>query len=596
MPASSPPAPLHPARLVRTALSLSHQRIIATCLAVVLASCGGGNGSQTTTSSDPDSKLLVSAGMVPASNGETYRFLTQTTFGPTSADVARVNKIGYDNWIDEQFALQLQTTHLQTVMAAAAARGMVDPPAATMTYSWWTHAMQDQAQLRQRVAFALSEIFVVSNNGVDTRSVASYLDMLTQKSDSTYRDLIEAVALHPAMGAYLSHLANRKEDPASGRVPDENFARELMQLFSIGLYELDDSAHPRLVNQKFVESYTADDIKGMAKVFTGWGWYWPAEKSSVPWWRCFWRAVECQDDRQFSTSMSPYNIEHSVSTKQFLGVTVLPQTAADAKASLKMALDRLASHNNTAPFISKQLIQRLVTSNPSDAYVSDITHVFRQSGGNLRAVIKAILLHAEARHPDSTVADMRNFGKLREPVLRLAHLLRVLPHTSDDYATTQLVYLAGDTDNAATTLGQTPMRSPSVFNFFRPGYTPPQTSLSAASLVSPEMQITNETSVLGYANFLATVLDQGWGDWNSTSRRMDIQFDLSSWDAMATQPTSLVKAISTRLLGTDAPDDVAQAAVTALNAMPSNTAKTRRQRVQAAILMIAVSPRFLVQQ
>lgn len=366
--------------------------------------------------------------MVPGSDAEAYRFLSQATFGPTDADVARVKRIGYDNWIDEQFNTALQSSHLAMAESAAATVGRAQATAGDVGYSWWTHAVRDPAQLRQRVAFALSEIFVISTLSIDDgRRVASYLDMLTAKADANYRDLLESVAMHPAMGQYLSHLANRKED-GTGRVPDENFAREVMQLFSIGLYELGDNGRPKLQDGRAIETYTATDIKGLAKVFTGFSWYWPSTKSALVWWKCFWRTSECKDASQDVTSMSAYPQAHSTSEKQFLSVTIPAQDTTDPQASLKAALDRLASHPNTAPFISKQLIQRLVTSNPSDAYVADIARAFRNSNGNLRKVVKAILLHDEARHPATSA--LQTYGKLKEPVLRLTSLMRAIPHTS----------------------------------------------------------------------------------------------------------------------------------------------------------------------
>lgn len=544
--------------------------------------------------------MTLSAGMMPASDADAFRFLTQASFGPTADDVARVKAIGYDNWIDEQFGMHLQSTHLETVQGIANTRNESFPGPMDTNYSWWTHALKDPAQLRQRVAFALSEIFVVSTLSVDRGTFAtSYLDMLTDKADANYRDLLEAVALHPAMGQYLSHLANRKEDPATGRVPDENFAREVMQLFSIGLYELDDSGNPELVNGKPVETYTADDIKGLAKVFTGFSWYKPATMSSQPWWACFWRNNSCADPSQDITSMSGYAEEHSTSIKQFLGVIVPAQTTPDPQASLKAALDRLASHHNTAPFISRQLIQRLVTSNPSNSYVSDITQVFRATNGNLRAVVKAILLHDEARHP--AAETLGTYGKLREPVLRLTHLLRAIPNTSGSYEAglangTVPFYRMIDTSDPSTGIGQAPMRAPSVFNFFRPGYRPPQGQISNAGLVAPEMQITSETSVLYYANAIAQFLDIGVGDWATSTSGYDIHFDVSKWNSLVDTPADLVNTVAKALLGQPLPDDVNAEAIAAITAMPATSSRERRQRIQAAILMTAVSPSFIVQQ
>lgn len=295
--------------------------------------------------------------------------------------------------------------------------------------------------------------------------------------------------------------------------------------------------------------------------------------------------------------MSAYEQEHSTSEKQFLGVTVPAQSSAQPLASLKAALDKLASHPNTAPFISKQLIQRLVSSNPSSSYVNDVAQVFTSSGGNLAQVVKAILTHAEARKPSGSEAD----GKLREPLLRVTHLMRSLPHTSDTYSAQAAgtgipFYATADTDNPVASLGQTPMKSPSVFNFFRPGYKPPLTELGNRELVSPEMQITNETTVIGYATFIANILNNGWGKSDPSTGRNDVRFDLSMYESLTGQSDKLIAAVAQRLLGTMVSTTVSTEAIAAIDDMPNVTASDRRKRIQAAVLLVAVSPDFLIQQ
>jgi len=579
------------------------QWLVPLCTAFLMTACGGGD-SASSGSSDPDSRLSISASMLPGDDEDAHRFLTQATFGATPSEVARVRKIGYDNWIDEQLALPLQSSHLSMAEASARHRGHTTVDAYDVINTWWTHAVHDPAQLRQRLAFALSEIFVVSTVSVGNgRTVASYLDMLTEGSNQTYRQLLESVALHPAMGQYLSHLTNRKEDPTSGRVPDENFGREVMQLFSIGLYQLDSQGQQVKVGNKPVETYNADDVKGMAKVFTGWSWFSPQAilATGIETWRCFWRVNPCKEDSQDVTAMSPYASEHSTSARTVLGTAISAQSAPNPKADLSDALDRLAQHPNTAPFISRQLIQRLVTSNPSPQYVGDVAAVFRSSGGNFKAVVKAILLHAEARHPETVLTDLSTYGKLREPVIRLAHLLRTLPHTSKAYTDSQAAgtlpfLMTTDTDSSSSALGQSPMRSPSVFNFFRPGYSPPQTRMGNAKLVAPEMQITNETSVVAYANFVSAILRDGWGQWRSESNQLDIQFDTSAFNTQVSSGSSLIDAVAQTLLGAPLPADTRALAATALDAMPASTDGQKKQRIRAAILLTAVSPGFTVQQ
>lgn len=588
MPLPTPPSSTR-ARAVSRAFFWA---LAAAVLLLGLNGCGGSGDED-----DPGDDTSQ-AQAIPRSDDEAHRFLNHATFGPRAEDIARVRSIGYSRWIDEQFASPVMSTHVALTEASAALRSR-QPNSLDLAHSWWTHAIQDHsAQLRHKTAFALSQIFVVSTVPFDeSRIVASYLDMLTARSSGTYRELLEAVALHPAMGQYLSHLSNRKEDGV-GRVPDENFAREVMQLFSIGLHELDDAGKPKVVNGQHVETYGANDIKGLARVFTGFSWHWPASKSGLAWWKCFWRSAECRDVSQELNAMSAYGEEHATARKDFLGVTVPAQTAPDPRASLKAALDRLAGHPNTAPFISRQLIQRLVTSNPSDQYVIDVTRVFRRSGGNLQAVVKEILLHPQARRPAATLGSLEAYGKVREPVLRLTHLLRAVPHTSAQYASTgpHRFYLAVESGDPGTELGQTPMRSPSVFNFYRPGYRPPQTRIADRGLVAPEMQITTETSVLGYANFVADILENGWGEWVASPGPKDIQFDFSSWNGLTSNPEGLIDAVATRMLGHPLAESARAPAIAALGAMPMATTAQKRQRVQAAVLMVAVSPEFVIQQ
>jgi uncharacterized protein (DUF1800 family) len=605
-----------PARKL-TRLSLECQswpsllRALGCALLLALAGCGGGGGGAGQTPNSPPtersgSNQIITPPDAPTNDTQAYRFLTQATFGPTPNDAEHLKTVGYEQWIDEQFEMQLAHPHVQTADRLFVERGTGRSDGFDVTYSWWTNAIRDPAQLRQRVAFALSQIFVVSTLTVDNgRMVAHYLDMLTNMADAKYRDLLESVAMHPAMGQYLSHMGNRKADQASGRVPDENFAREVMQLFSIGLHQLDDAARPVLVNSQPVETYGASDVSGLARVFTGFSWYRPPELGALAWWECFWRSSNCNQGALDINGMSAYAEAHEPGAKSFLlkpgeTETVLAKAISDPRLSLKIALDRLASHPNTAPFISKQLIQRLVTSNPSDEYVRDITRVFRSSDGHLKAVVKAILLHKDARTP--TTEDLASsYGKLREPLIRFTHLARTLPHRSITYDTRVSAgqigyYLVDDTSDPGFALGQTPMRAPSVFNFYRPGYKPPLTALAHADKVAPEFQITNEASVLGYANFVAQSLAEGWGRWANGSQIPDIQFDLSSWQTMANKPAELIDAMALRLLGRTLPTASRDEAISALAAMPSGTTAYQRERVQAAILMLAVSPEFIVQQ
>jgi uncharacterized protein (DUF1800 family) len=557
--------------------------------------------------------LLAAAAKVPADRPanlqEAARFLTQASFGPTPADNELLMKLGYAGWVNYQFGLPA-TSHRADWEAADAAIKAVTPTAAAgqdqVWESFWKQATTGRDQLRQRTAYALSQIFVISavDGGVgnEPRALAAWLDMLGDKGLGTYRELLENVSLHPLMGLYLTSLHNQKADAASGRVPDENYAREVMQLFSIGLTKLNADGTPALVGGQPVETYGPTDITGMARVFTGWSWACGASNSA-----CFNNGSTggvADPDRAIKPMMA-YPQYHSTEAKTFLGVTIPAQTTANPAASLKVALDTLANHANTAPFISKQLIQRLVSSNPSPAYVRDVAAVFANNGsgvrGDLKAVVKAILTHPEARLRTTTT------GKLREPVLRLSAYLRAFPHTSDTGN-----FKVGNTDNASTSLGQTPLRAGSVFNFYRPGYVAPGTKSAAAGLVAPELQLQNESSAAGWVNFMRDNLSQGVGQTNGTVNgvvlnRRDLRRDWTAEMTLASNSSDLVASVTDRLLYGQASTALTTAMVTAinkitipaLNAAGTNQAAietARRNRVYAAVLLTLASPEFLVQK
>jgi uncharacterized protein (DUF1800 family) len=428
------------------------------------------------------------------------------------------------------------------------------------------------------------------------------VDTLANHAFGNYRELLEAVTLHPMMGLYLSHLRNQKADPATGRVPDENYAREVMQLFSIGLYELDERGQKRLgSNGQPIESYGEADIQGLARVFTGFSWH--AGPNAADRTRTRFFGGNAHPEREWRP-MQSYPEFHATGEKRFLGTTISAQAAPDPEASLRTALDRLAGHPNVGPFVGRQLIQRLVKSNPSPDYVGRVAAAFADNGrgvrGDLKAVIRAVLLDPEARNP---AADDRAAGKLREPVLRLAHWMRAFNATSRSGRFQGI----DNTDDPATRLGQTPLRSPSVFNFYRPGYVPPNTRLAEASLVAPELQITSEVSVAGYLNYL-----QNWVRLDPNSSR-DVRQDYSREMALADQPSAaepsalidrvdlllmggrmsatLRSALQAGIAGRALPAPTRDAAGAVTNQAAIDTA--RRDRVAIAIFLTMASPEYL---
>ncbi len=511
--------------------------------------------------------------------------------------------IGYEAWIDEQFALPPSAYRATWEATDAALRAQSPPGSAGQAQvydAFWKHALSGPDQLRQRVTYALSQVFVISmiDDGVGSnpRAVAAWLDMLGAQGLGSYRNLLEAVTLHPMMGRYLSHMRNQRADRNSGRVPDENYAREVMQLFSIGLVQLNEDGTPRLMGGQPSETYGAADIGGLAGVFTGWSWNCPVWPDN----NCFYYGSaggQTDPDRAFKPMLG-YPQYHSPEEKVFLGSTVPMQGRPDPEASLRAALDTLAAHPNVGPFIGRQLIQRLVTSNPSPHYVRDVARVFANNGhgqrGDMQAVVKAILMHPESR------SSSDRSGKVREPVLRLSAYLRAFPHSSVSGQ-----WRVGNTDNPASSLGQTPLRAPSVFNFYRPGYVPPRTQAAAAGLVVPEMQIVHETSVAGWVNHIRDVLSQGAGQYDITSGRRDLQRDWVRELALADDPVALVADVAGRLTYgsasaaflADLADVVGRITIPALNASGSNQAQienARRTRVRAALLLVLASPEFLV--
>jgi len=535
------------------------------------------------------------------------RFLTQATFGPTEADIQRVMAIGYSAWITEQFRLPA-TSHRAYWEAAHAALQATTPPGSAgqdqVWESFWRQAANGPDQLRQRVAYALSQIFVISaldsNVGDQPRALAAWLDMLGTEGLGSYRGLLESVSMHPLMGLYLTSLRNQKADPATGRVPDENYAREVMQLFSIGLVQLNPDGTPVLANGRMVETYAPADITGLAKVFTGWSWACASTSSG-----CFNNGSTggVSDPDRYFKPMKGYPQFHSTEAKSFLGVIIPAQAVADPAASLKAALDTLAAHPNRAPFISRQLIQRLVTSNPSPAYVRDVATAFVEArrGTQMQSLVTAILLHPEAR------AVSRGPAKVREPVLRLSAYLRAFAHTSVTGA-----WKMGNTDSPTTALGQTPLRAGSVFNFYRPGYVAPGSQSAAAGLVAPELQLFNESSASGYVNFMRDNVGSGVGQYQGTvngvvQNKRDLQRDWSAELDLANTPAALVARVADRLLfgqpsaalQTELVAAVNSIAVPVLNATGSNLAAVntaKRNRVNVAVLLTLVAPEFLVQK
>ena len=529
--------------------------------AALLAACGGGGGdSPAPIAPAPPAVAAISA-------AEASRFLGQAGFGATDAQIGRVQTLGYSGWLDEQFTAPRSQGHYDWMVERGYAVTTNINNFNGTDNTLWRKLISSPDVLRQRITLALSEIFVVSMTGLPINwrgfVAAAYMDVLETNAFGTYRTLLGEVTLSPGMGSYLNMRGNLREDPARGRVPDENYSREVLQLFSLGLTELAADGTPK--NGVATDTYSQDTITGLAKVFTGWNN----------------NAANNTDPGYAQRPMVLTAANHSTSVKQFLGVTIAAGTPG--ATALQTALDTIAAHPNVGPFIGRQLIQRLVASNPSPAYVARVSAVFANNGagvrGDLRAVIKAILLDDEARR--GPVAGDTTRGKLREPVVRFIQWARTF-----GLASPTGLWNIGNVSDPSTRLGQSPLRSPSVFNFFRPGYVPPNSALGTLSLNAPEFQITNESTVVGWANWAQTFVQSGVGE-----TRPDYTAEL----ALATDATVLVKRVSLLLSGDTLSAATLATIGTAVGSISATTDAGKRNRVYAAIHLVLCAPEYLVQ-
>jgi uncharacterized protein (DUF1800 family) len=436
----------------------------------------------------------------------------------------------------------------------------------------WNQLIAAPDSVRKRVALAWSEIMVVSISSIEGDSpsfaIAAYWDLLNRHAFGNYRQLLQEITLNPAMGAYLNTRGNQKENASTGRVPDENYAREVMQLFSIGLHQLNTDGTLR--GGTATETYGPSDVTNLARIFTGYDLNKTGHQDAV-------------FPVAYRNPMTVTASRHSNLEARFLGAAV--PAGADAASRLTQALDIIANHPNVGPFIARQLIQRLVTSNPSAAYVGRVAAVFNNNGagvrGDLRAVTKAVLLDTEARQDPSLAAP--TWGKLREPMLRFVQWARTFGAASSDGR--WVLY------NQESALGQSPLRSPSVFNFFRPGYVPAGTALATTGQSAPEFQITNENTVATYINFMRDRIAYGY-----TSDNSKLAADYARELALVADPAALVARLNLLLTGNQLAPTTVSTVRDAVTTISAQSEAGRNNRVWAAILLIMCSPDYIVQK
>ncbi|MEM7208913.1 MAG: DUF1800 family protein [Pseudomonadota bacterium] len=567
----------------------------ALIIMLALSACGGGSGSDDSGSSSGGS----SSGSSSSGGGTTSpisdiplgdlnaasRFLSQSGFGGSLAEIEEVATLGHVTWLDQQLDM---TPSLHTAEAlqnhAAYCASINDDDCAGEGVIWHTdfrrfvllnRVINAPDVVAQKVAYALSQIFVVSDvpDNLNTLNAMVYWwDLLLENGLGNFRDLLEAVTLSPAMGVYLSHYTNGKGDPANGVFPDENYAREIMQLFSIGLYELNpNGTRKKDANGNDIPTYTNEDIREFAKIFTG-------------------LANGCGDQQFFEVWAQPafecpmkmYEEHHASGTKSLLNGMVVPDGQTGMQ-DIAAAMDNLYNHPNVGPFIGRLLIQRLVKSNPSPAYIARVSAAFADNGagvrGDMKAFVRAILLDPEATEQN------QSSGKLRDPFLRFAHVSRALEMTSSSG-----VYY----DNGwylHELMKQYPLHSPSVFNFYSPDHVP-FGEAGDAGLVSPELQIATSFSLPNYHNMISGFVLWDWQGEMTWVVDEDFELNFAPVYQYQDNPETVIHYVDAVFTHGAMSEATKQGIREAFTDMPWDSELATR----TAIVMAMISPEYLVRQ
>ena len=525
--------------------------------------------------------------VIASSDG--FRFLRQTSFGPTPATLSHVKAVGVPAFLDEEFAAPVSgypdaqynyvsLDESDSCSFSAARQGPAYACAINqltlfkMRNQFFANALTQPDQLRQRVAWSLSQFFVISGmKDPDMEAAyvqARYHQMLFDEAFGNFETLLLKVTLSPQMGHYLDMADNAKADPAAGTEPNQNFARELMQLFSIGVHELKADGTQLLdAAGQPIPSYGQPEIKSFARVFTGWTY--PPFDAAQP---------KGPDDRRyFAKPMVPVPADHDTDAKMLLKGTTLP-AGQTADADLRAAVHNVFMHPNTGPFFAKHLVRQLVTGNPSPAYIGRVAAAFNDNGsgvrGDMKAVLRAVLLDVEARGDAKTDTS---YGMLKEPVLYVTSVLRQLGARSDGAGLYE----------ATRAMGQDIFYSPTVFNYYPAEYRIPGTSL-----VAPQFGIHNTNTVLQRMNFVYDMIyNGGYGPDGDVPNAIGTQIDLQSFASVAAEPVKLVALVNDRLFGGGMPLQMKAAIVNAVSALPADDPD---ERVRTAVFLAATSFQFQV--
>jgi uncharacterized protein (DUF1800 family) len=506
--------------------------------------------------------------------GDAYRLLEQATFGPTVAEANRVLQIGFEAWLNEQFSAP--ASGYQNLVQLQQGQFVKYP----VQLQFFRNAMTGADQLRQRVAFALSQIVVAADignqdgNGDPTAMVSQYHDILTRNAFGNYRTLLREMMVSPIMGTYLTGVNSKKRDPATNSQPNENLGREFWQLFTIGTYELNIDGSVQLDGQgRPQETYTIAEIQEIARALTGWNY---APRPGQP---------NMGDNNPLNplAPMIPNAVNHDTGSKTLLNGQVIP-AGQTVEQDLNSVVDNAFNHPNVGPFIGRQLIQHLVTSNPSPAYVSRIAAVFNNNGqgtrGDLRAVIRAILVDPEARGNSKSAAT---YGKLVEAPIFLTRLFRALNCTGGMWGIPQ----------RSRAMGQDIFSPPSVFSYFQPDF---RIIVNGQPVIAPPAQLLTTSTIISRLNLLNDLLFsniQAGGDPNPTgSNGTTVTINLAPWDQLAANPAQLVDRLNEALMHNSMSTQMRQAVINAVTSVQNNN----RLRVQTAIYIIASSMQYQVQR
>ena len=571
--------------------------------ALMLAACGGGGDSSSTSSGNSSSGNSSSSSTsssnissnsskptqrpnnpsTPLTDSEAARFLQQAQFSSTKGEIGSLKRIGINQWLNKQFAMPIAITGYDWLLQQGINNDRYRFDSNPMDWMVWQQLFSSKDTLRKRTALALSEILVISSHGVSlplhSFSIAVYWDLLNEHAFGNFRDLLKAITLNLAMGDFLDLMSSKKANDR-GRRPDENYARELMQLFTIGLVELNLDGTPRLRGGKPIETYTQETVSNVAQALTGW-------------------SVDESYDTNYTTTdpsalrapMVNYSSNHDTRSASFFGVTV--PAGVSGEQALDIVMDTLFNHANVAPFISKQLIQRLVTSNPSPDYVRRVATVFNNDGsgtrGNLRSVLQAILTDPEARKLPAK--NIPTIGKVREPIVRYIQWV----HSFTNRKSISGEWAISNTESSRWHFNQSPLKGPSVFNFFNTDYAPNTADFISNNLVAPELQLHNETSTVGYINFMNIIIQNGV-HYSFDEFRPEILPQYSEEMRLYDQPKKLVAHLNLILCANQMSDDTLALIIEAVEDLTDSHPDWAKNRIYLAVLLTMASPDYLVQK